>query len=150
MIATSSQAASYFWNPITGGSGTLEHYFNVVEIDLDGRARHRVGSMPALMTPLSKAAPPATIAVDSGGISVHNITVGVATDTVANNYSFSGGTITLGTAPTLTVTNVADIATISSAISGSGFTKQGLGTLVLSGVQFQLERNCSYWIRQCK
>ena len=77
-----------------------------------------------------------TVTVDSGGISVENITVGASTDTVANNYSFSGGKITLsGATPNLiTVTNATDILTINSIISTStGLDKLGSGTLTLSG-----------------
>lgn len=53
-----------------------------------------------------------------------------------DGYSITGNSVTLtGATPAVSVTNAADIATISSTISGSaGLTKSGAGVLVLAGI----------------
>ena len=65
----------------------------------------------------------------SGTVSANSLTFGSQSGAII----LSGGTISLGgTTPTITVNNAAD--TISSAITGSaGLTKNGTGTLTLSG-----------------
>jgi autotransporter-associated beta strand protein len=138
LIASTAHAVSFYWKPIAGGSGNWnisESLWNSTwtappgipwvnsTVSLDSDAYFQGGTTGA-------------IAVDPGGIQVHNITVGASTDTVANSYSFSGGPITLvgTTASLLTVTNATDTATISSAITSTvGFSKRGNGTLILSG-----------------
>ncbi|MGD0517842.1 MAG: autotransporter-associated beta strand repeat-containing protein, partial [Thermoguttaceae bacterium] len=129
-----SQAASLYWNPTTGGNGN----WDTVSTNLMWKSTWVSPPDTAWVNAnydnaIFRGGATGAIAVDAGGIQVGNITVGASGDTVANNYSFSGGTITLTTSSTITVTNAADIATISSAISGTSFTKLGLGTLVLSG-----------------
>ncbi|MEN9468967.1 MAG: toxins and related Ca2+-binding domain [Verrucomicrobiota bacterium] len=65
----------------------------------------------------------------SGTVAANSLTFGSA----SGNITLSGGTITLGgTTPTITTNNTAD--TISSVLAGSaGLTKNGTGTLTLSG-----------------
>ncbi len=76
------------------------------------------------------------ITVDSGGISVENITVNNTT-ALGTSYVLSGGPITLtGTTPTITSssTGIWDGVEIDSVISGSvGLQKDGLGFLDLYG-----------------
>jgi autotransporter-associated beta strand protein len=64
----------------------------------------------------------------SGTVTLGNITFN---PTASGNYTLSGGTLTLAGAPTVIIAN-AD-ATIGSALTGTGFIKNGRGTLTLSG-----------------
>ena len=70
-----------------------------------------------------------TVAIDAGGVTAN----GLQFD--ATGYVINGpGTLTLGGAPPITVTTAGQTATINAALAGtSGFTNNGLGTLVLTG-----------------
>ena len=102
-----------------------------------------------LTPPHSEGGTTGTVTVDSGGISVQNIIVGASTDTVANNYTLSGGPITLtGTSPYIIgITNAADVLTINSTITGTNLffnnntgptwtggtsATQGVGNLIIT------------------
>ncbi|HSI15467.1 MAG TPA: autotransporter-associated beta strand repeat-containing protein [Chthoniobacter sp.] len=67
----------------------------------------------------------------NGAINAGNITFN------SNNWNIgdltSDGSLNLAAPSTITVTNLADTATISAAIASGGITKAGAGTLVLSG-----------------
>ncbi|MDM7852273.1 autotransporter-associated beta strand repeat-containing protein [Pseudochrobactrum kiredjianiae] len=61
-------------------------------------------------------------------ISVHNLTF------TTNNYTLSGNTLTLAGSQPVITTNTGITSTISSVVAGTaGFTKDGAGTLVLTG-----------------
>ena len=61
-------------------------------------------------------------------ISVHNLTF------TTNSYTLSGNTLTLAGSPPVITTNTGITSTISSVVAGTaGFTKDGAGTLVLTG-----------------
>lgn len=75
-----------------------------------------------------------TVTLDASPWTVRSV---VFTNNSADNaygWTLTGGTLNLaGTGPNLTVNGVASRATVSSALSGSDFSKIGLGTLVLDG-----------------
>jgi autotransporter-associated beta strand protein len=68
------------------------------------------------------------VTIDAGGVSAD---AGIQIE--SDGYTFSGGTLTLGSSSPITVLNAAATATISAKISGSsGLTKGGAGTLAIT------------------
>ncbi|HEY1789552.1 MAG TPA: hypothetical protein VGJ73_15450, partial [Verrucomicrobiae bacterium] len=65
---------------------------------------------------------------DAAGVTVSNITFNAAG---SGNYNITGSTVNLAGTPNLTVASGVT-ATNSSQLTGTGFTKQGAGTLILS------------------
>ncbi len=103
------------WNPVSTGDG-ITKVFQPAQTAYFGASG---GGTAGIVT------------VGVGGVSADN---GIQFD--VTGYSLTGGAITMGgTAPTITVLNPGDSATISSTLSGSaGLAKGGSGTLVLDGV----------------
>ena len=148
LIAANSEAATLYWNPTTGGSGTWDTSSTLWGTAWSGSPTPGLGSLQHRRCNFSRRRT-GTITVGSG-IQVHNIIVGVTVGTGtsaenANNYTLSGGNITLGgTAPNVIgVSNAIDTLTINSTITGtsfyfnnttgqsSGSTNMGAGTLII-------------------
>ena len=76
---------------------------------------------------------PGAVSINTGGISVHNITFNVNGYAIQNLPSQIDALTLGGTTPTITVANATDTATISSVLASTvGFNKRGNGTLILS------------------
>ena len=149
LTAANSDAATLYWNPTTGGSGTWDNVSTLWNTSWASPPTFAWNyDTPTVDNAVFQGGTTGTLAVDSGGITVQNITIGATADTVGNNYTFSGsGTITLGgTSPNvIALTHATDSLLISAPIagtnlyfnnnygSGSGSTITGLGNLVLSG-----------------
>jgi autotransporter-associated beta strand protein len=142
--STSTQAQNVFWDPgvdgdtLLGGTGIW---------DLTSTFWDPTGTDPAIPDNVVWPNVATSIAVFQGTAGVVTIDTAADTGVTANGLTFNVGGYTIasaiaaetltfaGVSPTVTVTNALDTATINSIIAGStGFTKSGLGTLVLGGV----------------
>ncbi|MGA2061539.1 MAG: autotransporter-associated beta strand repeat-containing protein, partial [Thermoguttaceae bacterium] len=133
LIVSTSQAATLYWNAPNGGPGTWDTATQLWSTLALGplNTTWSLGSTDDAVfqnTPGS-----GLISIATGGVSVHNMTFGVSGYTIQDLPSQTDALSLSGSGNTITVTNATDTATISSVLSGAGFTKLGLGTLVLSG-----------------
>jgi autotransporter-associated beta strand protein len=127
--AATSQAVSLQWDPAGGPAGVWDlltsNWYDAGPLDTTW-----VTSDDAIFgAGVLGAGNPWTTGglVTASGISVGSMTFNIGGYEVA-------GTATLTGTPVITVTNLADTATISAALSGTvGFSKSGSGTLTLSG-----------------
>ncbi|MGA2062193.1 MAG: autotransporter-associated beta strand repeat-containing protein, partial [Thermoguttaceae bacterium] len=153
LTAATLQAATLYWNPTTGGNGTWDTtstnlMWNSAWASPPAYAWGTFDS-PTIDSATFEGGTTGTVTVGSGGISVQNIIVGASTDTVANNYTLSGGPITLtGTSPYIIgITNATDVLTINSTITGTSLyfnnntgptwtggtsATQGVGNLIIT------------------
>ncbi len=146
LAALNLQAAMFYWNPVSGGNGTWDAtstmWKNAWTAGPDAVWNNTTNDDATFRGGVT-----GNIAIDAGGITVHNIFIGATGETTANTYSFSGGQITLGgSSPNvIAITNATDSAIINSPISGSnlfynnnfgsgsGSTITGNGNLTLTG-----------------
>jgi autotransporter-associated beta strand protein len=96
------------WSSVAGGSASLSTYVATVPIVFDGTAGN--------------------VTVAAGGVSVSGGTLSIN----SAGYVFSGGAISLSTATALSA-GYTGSSTIAANLVGSGLTKSGSGTLVLTG-----------------
>ena len=86
-------------------------------------------------TGTAKVFDPSQVAIfggTSGAVTVATVTANGGLRFTSAGYVFNGGNLTLGTVPTVEVTNAADTATINTKLSGTaGLSKTGAGTLIL-------------------
>jgi autotransporter-associated beta strand protein len=123
----SAQAATLYWNAPDGGDGDWD-------TSNTEWATNPLGSVDTIWNNGNNddavfQNAPGYVTIDSGGITVQNMTFNV------DGYVLDLNTITLaGTTPTITVTSDSDTAMILSVLDGSaGMVKSGAGTLVLMG-----------------
>ena len=141
LAATTSPAVSLVWDPAMDGSGsggigtwdtvTLPAVQNWYDVAIPGDVAWSAGS-DAVFGGVGGLVTVST--PSSAGVSVNNLTFNV------DGYTIAGDPLNLTAAPTVTVTNAADTATISAVLSQPGtatpnpntFTKSGSGKLVIS------------------
>ena len=144
LCAPCAHAATYYWdaNDATAGFGTAGGTWAAPTTNnsTQGWSTSSAGTSSLSGTTNTTTSDALNFGTGSAGLAAGTITLSGTVS--ANSLTFgsqsgaivlSGGTISLGgTTPTITVNNAAD--TISSAITGSaGLTKNGTGTLTLSG-----------------
>jgi autotransporter-associated beta strand protein len=130
--------APHIWDPdtvynngTTGGSGTWDTVSNSWD-DLP------LAPQPLTDTPWNNATHANDIAVFGGNPGSGIVTVSVPISVGGfqfdiSGYNIQGSAITLSAPPGPTIDTGANNATISSVLSGTGFTKLGPGTLTLTG-----------------
>ncbi len=132
LTVATAQAVTLYWNAPSGGNGTWD---NNITMNWATTATGPVDSKWTLATDnavFQNAA--GNVSIDTGGISVHNITFNVDGYTIQNLPSQTDFLTLGGTTPTITVTNATDTATINSVLASTvAFNKMGNGTLILSG-----------------
>ena len=128
LTAASAQAVSLYWNQPGGGAGTWDTA-STTWATVAGGSNDTVWSNAAGNDAVFQNTGGA-VAVDLGGITVHNIDFNVTGYDLSNSL---GGIITLaGTTPVITVANASTSASISAdMLVNSSFTVGGSGDLTL-------------------
>ncbi len=127
--AATSQATQYYWNAPNGGAGSWDTTTTIWSLDnlTNTNSWNNSAGDDAILNGFYTTT--STIAVDAGGISVHNITNNdAASGTVRASYNLTGGTLTLvGDSPTI---DTPGWLAINSVIAGtSGLIKTGTSYL---------------------
>ena len=140
-----AQSASFFWDPGVDGDGNLGGA-GAWDLLPTSTFWDPTGADP--LAPIDNVVWPnsaADTAVFTGAGGAVSLGAGVIVGTMqfdVTNYVLSNNTLALDGAATVAVTNVGDIATINSALSGvAGLTKSGAGILVLTGNNASLTGN---------
>ncbi len=130
LTAATAQAADLYWNPPTGGDGTWDTSSIQWSTSSEGPLNY-IWSNTAWNNGIFNNTG-GDVSIQTGGINVGNLTFNVDGYTLQNLPS-QDDHLTISTSANVTVTNSTDTATISAIISNAGFTKRGLGTLIVSG-----------------